>query len=169
MWYRREAQWCPGLRADCAGIWWSCCYTQLVLDVELYTFKIKQTVLKIRVAAAAKSHQSCPTLCDPIDGSPPGSSVHGILQARVLEWGAIAFSEIRVNDLNYFLQFTNICVLESSYSYCDYNYGTATIVCCCVTPSNSAFNCIRPVVKMILRRSASTTTNQGFLVQRSGC
>ena len=45
-------------------------------------------------AAAAKSLQSCPTLCDPIDGSPPGSSVHGIFQLRVLEWGAIAFSDI---------------------------------------------------------------------------
>ena len=42
--------------------------------------------------AAAKSLQLCPTLCDPIDGSPPGSSIHGIFQARVLEWGAIAFS-----------------------------------------------------------------------------
>ena len=41
-------------------------------------------------AAAAKSLQSCPTLCDPIDGSLPGSSVHGIFQARVLEFGAIA-------------------------------------------------------------------------------
>ena len=45
-------------------------------------------------AAAAKSLQSCPTLCNPIDGSPPGSSVHGIFQARVLEWGATAFSVI---------------------------------------------------------------------------
>ena len=43
-------------------------------------------------AAAAKSLQSCPTLCDPIDGSPPGSPVPGILQARTLEWVAIAFS-----------------------------------------------------------------------------
>ena len=43
-------------------------------------------------AAAAKSIQLCPTLCDPIDGSPPGSSVHGILQARTLEWVAISFS-----------------------------------------------------------------------------
>ena len=43
-------------------------------------------------AAAAESLQSCPTLWDPIDGSPPGSSIHGIFQARVLEWGAIAFS-----------------------------------------------------------------------------
>ena len=40
-------------------------------------------------AAAAKSLQLCPTLCDPIDGSPPGSLVHGILQARTLEWVAI--------------------------------------------------------------------------------
>ena len=43
------------------------------------------------VAAAAKSLQSCPTLCDPIDGSPPGSPIPGILQARVLEWFAISF------------------------------------------------------------------------------
>ena len=43
-------------------------------------------------AAAAKSLQSCPTLCDLIDGSPPGSSVPGILQARILEWVAISFS-----------------------------------------------------------------------------
>ena len=43
-------------------------------------------------AAAAKSLQSCPTLCDPIDGSPPGSPVLGILQARTLEWVAISFS-----------------------------------------------------------------------------
>ena len=42
-------------------------------------------------AAAAKSLQSCLTLCDPMNGSPPGSSVHGIFQARVLEWGTIAF------------------------------------------------------------------------------
>ena len=44
-------------------------------------------------AAAAKSLQSCPTLSDPMDCSLPGSSVHGIFQARVLEWGAIAFSK----------------------------------------------------------------------------
>ena len=42
--------------------------------------------------AAAKSLQSCPTLCDPMDCSPPGSSAHGVFQARALEWGAIAFS-----------------------------------------------------------------------------
>ena len=49
-------------------------------------------VLYFLVCAAAKSLQSCPTLCDPIDGSPPGSPVPGILQARTLEWVAISFS-----------------------------------------------------------------------------
>jgi len=47
-------------------------------------------------AAAAKSLQSCPTLCDPIDSSPPGSAVPGIPQARVPEWVVIAFSKSRV-------------------------------------------------------------------------
>ena len=56
----------------------------------------KKTKLKYKwrvAAAAAKSLQSCPTLCDPIDGSPPGSPVPGILQARILEWVAISFSK----------------------------------------------------------------------------
>ena len=44
------------------------------------------------IAVAAKSLQSCPTLCDPIDGSPPGSAISGILQARTLEWAASSFS-----------------------------------------------------------------------------
>ena len=50
------------------------------------------THLGTAAAAAAKSLQSCPTLCDPIDGSPPDSPIPGILQARTLEWVAIAFS-----------------------------------------------------------------------------
>ena len=45
-------------------------------------------------AAAAKSLQSCPILCDPVDGSPPGSTTPGILQARTLEWVAISFSNV---------------------------------------------------------------------------
>ena len=45
-----------------------------------------------RMCTAAQSLQSCPTLCDPMDCSPPGSSAHGIFQSRVLEWGATAFS-----------------------------------------------------------------------------
>ena len=47
---------------------------------------------QVAAAAAAKSLQSCPTLCDPRDGSPPGSPISGILQARTLEWVAISFS-----------------------------------------------------------------------------
>ena len=53
---------------------------------------LKKLLDAAAAAAAAKSHQSCPTLCDPIDGSPPGSPVPGILQARTLEWVAISFS-----------------------------------------------------------------------------
>ena len=52
----------------------------------------KKNKHSISVAAAAKSLQSCPSLCDPIDGSPPGSPIPGILQARTLEWVAISFS-----------------------------------------------------------------------------
>ena len=49
------------------------------------------TLLNLLIAAAAvKSLQSCPTLCDPIDGSPPGSPIPGILQERILEWAAIS-------------------------------------------------------------------------------
>ena len=65
----------------------------LVLGIEqsdsvVYIFQIKFHY----AASAAKSLQSCPTLCDPIDGSPSGSPVPGILQARTLEWVAISFS-----------------------------------------------------------------------------
>ena len=54
-------------------------------------FNIQKTKI-MTAAAAAKSLQSCPTLCDPMDCSPPGFSIHGILQARTLEWVAISFS-----------------------------------------------------------------------------
>ena len=63
------------------------------------------TSYPLAAAAAAKSLQWCPTLCNPIDGSPPGSPVPGILQARTLEWVAISFS--------YFA--TNSCSLASSH------------------------------------------------------
>ena len=57
-----------------------------------WTYKVMAWPSKDSAAATAKSFQSCPTLCDPIDGSPPGSPVPGILQARALEWVAISFS-----------------------------------------------------------------------------
>jgi len=53
-----------------------------------YLFCIRGVSVQVKVLVA----QSCPTLCDPVDCSPPGSSVHGILQARILEWAAISFS-----------------------------------------------------------------------------
>ena len=53
----------------------------------------------MKVKSESELAQSCPTLSDPMDCSLPGSSVHGIFQARVLEWGAIAFSEIPDEDI----------------------------------------------------------------------
>ena len=87
-----------------ASIFFSYCFTLFYFTI-LYWFChtltwihhgcLKSTLRNIFLlpaAAAAKSLQSCPTLCDPIDGGPPGSAVPGILQARILEWGAISFS-----------------------------------------------------------------------------
>ena len=72
-----------GLVASCLNI---CCFSSLEKN---QWFK---WLLERLVAAAAKLLQSCPTLCDPIDGNLPGSAVPGILQARTLEWVAIPFS-----------------------------------------------------------------------------
>ena len=75
--------------------------------------KIKKSLLtrKWYAAAAAKSLQLCPTLCNPIDGSPPGAPVPGILQARTLEWVAISFSnawkwKVKVKSLSHIWLFT---------------------------------------------------------------
>ena len=92
--YRQCTFSCPPPLADCVNT--------LLLGMHLsslqqFLFPLKVDLIRIAAAAAAaaaaKSLQSCPTLCDPIDGSPPGSPVLGILQARTLEWGAIAFSK----------------------------------------------------------------------------
>ena len=64
----------------------------LASAMHLTTSATWEALLLIAAAATAKSSQSCPTLCDPIDGSSPGSPVPGILQARTLEWVAISFS-----------------------------------------------------------------------------
>ena len=69
-------------------------YSKIFLEVSAFFFLyvIISQFVEISAVAAAKSLQSCPTLCDPLDGSPPGSPVPGILQARILEWVAISFS-----------------------------------------------------------------------------
>ena len=65
-------------------------FTTLTIVLISHASKVMLNILQ--TAAAAKSLHSCPTLCDPIDSSPPGSSIPGILQARILEWVAISFS-----------------------------------------------------------------------------
>ena len=69
------------------GAWWVTVHGGCAESDTTFTF-----TLSMEAAAAAKSLQSCPTLCDPIDGSPLGSSVPGILQTRILKWVAISFS-----------------------------------------------------------------------------
>ena len=73
---------------------------------------------KIAAAAAANSLQSCPTLCDLTDGSPPGSSVPGILQARTLEQVAISFSKTRLSTAQKHLR----SILLANFKY--------TMQCC---------------------------------------
>ena len=68
-----------------------CLVKAMVFPVVMYGCE-SWTVKKVAAAAAAKSLQSCPTLCNPRDGSPLGSPVPGILQGRTLEWVAISFS-----------------------------------------------------------------------------
>ena len=68
-------------------------FVSIVLVMALHArLNILLNTLLLLVSEVA---QSCPTLCDPMDCSPPGSSIHGILQARILEWGAISFSNFR--------------------------------------------------------------------------
>ena len=67
----------------------------------------------MKVKSEIEVAQSCPTLSDPMDYGPPGSSVHGIFQARVLEWGAIAFSDI----------YTYICIKQiNNFGLCQYSF-----------------------------------------------
>ena len=67
-------------------------FLNLIIFFCLAGLERQKTFRALRACVHAKSLQSCPTLCDPIDGSPPGSSVHRILLARILEWVAISFS-----------------------------------------------------------------------------
>ena len=78
------------LKIILATLYFHLIYVSIQLSIKNNNFFKKISLNKI--AAAAKSLQSCPTLCDPIDGSPSGSPVPGIIQARTLEWVAMSFS-----------------------------------------------------------------------------
>ena len=76
----------------------------------------------IKVKSESEVAQSCPTLCDPMDSSLPGSSIHGIFQARVLEWGAIAFSDL---SANYSINFLSIPTWVTITYYANTVYASA--------------------------------------------
>ena len=75
---------------DGRGVWGEGIHVHVWLSLFTVPLQLSQCYLLNGYATAAKSLQSCPTLCDPIDGSPPGSAVPGILQARTPEWVAIS-------------------------------------------------------------------------------
>ena len=79
-----------GSRWVITPLWLSCSWRSFLYSSSVYS---RHLFLISSASVAAKSLQSCPTLCDPIDSSPLGSSVPGILQARILEWVAISFSD----------------------------------------------------------------------------
>ena len=87
--HRCREQTCAAKGAGRGETEWEC---GLVEATIIYGIDKQQVLRCSAAAAAAKSLQSWPTLCNPIDGSPPGSPVPGTLQARTLEWVAIAFS-----------------------------------------------------------------------------
>ena len=83
---------------------------ELLISLFSYVLFFDSVHAAAAAAAAAKSLQSCPTLCDPRDNSPPGSPIPGILQARTLEWVAIAFSnawkwKVKVKCTYYFVNY----------------------------------------------------------------
>ena len=95
-WFSDEGRFC--IRQHL--LWWGtyCFFSKKTQGKNLYAIYFltirKQISILIKTAAAAKSLQSCPTLCDPVDSSPPGCLVPGILQARTLKWVAISFSNV---------------------------------------------------------------------------
>ena len=97
----------------------------------------------------AKLLQLCPTLCDPMNYSPPGSSVHGILQARILEWVAMPFS-------NKILIYSNICLLITLYIL----FSRFYMFICDILPIE-VFDC--EVIKYLGRLSCSDSKPNDFL------
>ena len=95
---------------------WSKIFYHIIHPIFKLAFKI---FILMSAAAAAKSLQLCPTLCDPIDGRPPGSPVLGILQARTVEWVAISFSnawkwKVKVKSLSRVWLFTLLDPMDCS-------------------------------------------------------
>ena len=120
--------------------------------------------LAAAAAAAAKSLQSCPTLCDPIDGSPPGSPVPGIFQARTLEWVAISFSnawkwKVKVKSFSCVWLFTTPWTAAHQappsirFSRQEYQSG--------VPPPSPEFTCYLTTDNMFLLISLPHATGQG--------
>ena len=94
-------------------------------EIKRHLFLGKKVMTNLAATAtAAKSLQLCPTLCDPIEGSPPGSSTHGIIQARVLEWVAISLGIFLTQASNPGLLHCRQTLLQASF-----NFMAAVTIC----------------------------------------
>ena len=112
-------------------------------------------------AVAAKSLQSCLTLCDHIDGSPPGSSIPGILQARILEWVAISFSREGISTLSHsvvFLYFFALITEEGFISPC------SSVQLCIQMGISFLFSFAFPVFSFLSYCKASSDSHFAYLL-----
>ena len=99
----------------------------------------------MKVKSESEVAQSCPTLSDPMDGSLPGSSVHGIFQARVLEWVAIAFSKIFLYYFSNQMYLTNPDVHQFVFFFSNQNHIIINLLLSLfikISPSNSSIDSI---------------------------
>ena len=94
-------------------------YTHIYMSIHTHKYVYIHTQKYICLQKVSKVSPSCPTLCDPMDCSPPGSSVRGVFQATTLEWGAISFSRIYVYTHKYTCVYThmNTYVYTHTHTY----------------------------------------------------
>ena len=126
----------------------------------------------MKVKSESEVDQSCPTLCDPLDCSPPGSSIHGIFQARVLEWGAIAFSDSNMllqSKVNIFRKtplFQKHCCCQS-INHIRLFETTQTVVCQAPLSSTISQSCSNscPLSQWCYLTISSSATSLSFCFQ----
>ena len=102
------------------------CFKTLNYTVGVTTYEVTWLILRLRLCMSAKLLQSCLTLCDPMDCSPPGSSVHGILQARILEWVAMPSSRGSSQSRNW-TSISCVSYIGRQVLYCECHLGRVRV------------------------------------------
>ena len=142
--------WTQNFHLTCTEVKWN--HEEVLCQIQtgyngrgLFLLKLfsETIIMRVAAAAAAKPLQSCPTLCDPTDSSPSGSPVPGILQARILEWVSISFSnawkwKVKVKLLSYvrLLATQMDCSLPGSSCPWDFPGKSTGVGCHCLLQTN---------------------------------